>query len=181
MDSDLCKKEPQVKLLIGVLYPEEALWEWTRKELESHFGAIERISDPFPFNWTHYYDEISPHLLRRFISLKGLQKAGKIAEWKHSAIALEKKSGFPRRVNIDPGYLDGARLVLASTKDNAHRIYLREGIFAEVTLCYRKGHWVSFEYTFPDFKSGIYAEFFNQVRHDWCKDKRRDQDGGVGF
>ena len=81
-----------------------------------------------------------------------------------------RKSG--RRVNIDPGYLDGARLVLASTKDNAHRIYLGEGIFAEVTLCRRKNTWVGFPYTFPDFRSGVYDAFLDDVRIDWLHDMR---------
>jgi hypothetical protein len=91
--------------------------------------------------------------------------------WKRTAIALEAESsaGFPagRRVNVDPGYLDGARIVLASTKDNAHRIYLRDGIFAEVTMCRGKSGWKSFSYTFPDFASGMYDAFLDEVRMDW--------------
>jgi len=70
-------------------------------------------------------------------------------------------------VNIDPGYIDGARLILASTKDHAHRIYLRDGIFAEVTMRYRFKRWTSFDYTFPDFASGVYDEFLSRVRKSW--------------
>jgi len=81
--------------------------------------------------------------------------------------ALERASGPSRRVNLDPGTLDGARLLLASTKGQAHRIYLRDGIFAEVTLCRRKGKWERFFYTFPDFKSGIYDGWLEKVREDW--------------
>jgi hypothetical protein len=75
-----------------------------------------------------------------------------------------------RCVNIDPGYLDGARLVLASTKDHAHRIDLRDGIFAEITLRYRSKAWVAYDHTFPDFASGQYDEFLSVVRKDWLRD-----------
>ena len=88
------------------------------------------------------------------------------------AMALETAKGAVRRINIDPGYVDGARLVLASSKNNAHRVYLRDGIFAEVTLCRRKGKWASFFYTFPDFTSGQYNNFLDSVRLDWKKEMR---------
>ncbi|MFR5880709.1 MAG: DUF4416 family protein [Cloacibacillus evryensis] len=61
---------------------------------------------------------------------------------------MEKETGASRRVNLDPGTIDGARLLLASTKGQAHRVYLRDGIFCEVTLCRRKGRWENFFYTF---------------------------------
>lgn len=82
-----------------------------------------------------------------------------------------------RTVNIDPGYLDGARLVLASTKDNAHRIYLDDDMYAEVTLCHRKSGWERFSYTFPDFKNGQYDPFLDMVRKDWQNDVRNLKEG----
>ncbi|HCA40745.1 MAG TPA: DUF4416 domain-containing protein, partial [Aminobacterium sp.] len=85
-----------------------------------------------------------------------------------SSLAREERD--IRAVNIDPGYINGARLVLASTKDHAHRIYLTEGIFAEVTMRYRFKQWVAFDYTFPDFASGRYNPFLSAVREDWHRD-----------
>ena len=133
------------------------------------------MSPPYRFTWTDYYRGISPELLRRFVTFEGLRSPSGLAAWKKLAVSMEAESasgGSGRRVNIDPGYLDGARLALASTKDNAHRIYLCDDIYAEVTLCRGKSGWVSFSYTFPDFASGTYFEFLDLVRADWKRDSR---------
>ena len=67
-------------------------------------------------------------------------------------------------MNIDPGYLTQAKLVLASTKDHAHRIYLDRGIFAEVTLFYKDRHWQHRDWTFPDYRRADYHAFFDECR-----------------
>jgi hypothetical protein len=169
---------PLVKLVCGLLYPAGnlALKGRAREMLADSFGGIERESEPFSFCCTDYYRDISPELSRCFFSFAGVAFPDLVV-WKKTAIALESSSGAgrpggARRVNIDPGYIDGARLVLASTKDNAHRIYIGEGIFAETTLCRRKSGWESFSYTFPDFKSGIYDAFLETARQDWRRDIR---------
>jgi len=69
-----------------------------------------------------------------------------------------------RPLNLDPGYLTEAKLVLASTKDHAHRIYLGRGIYAEVTLHYQNGRWQSHDWTYPDFQRPDYHLFFSQCR-----------------
>jgi hypothetical protein len=144
--------------------------------LITHFGAVERESESFSFDFTDYYDDISPALMRCFFSFEGLRGAKELVGWKKTAIEIEatSASGGLRRVNIDPGYVDGARLVLASTKDNAHRIYVSDGIFAEVTLCRRRLGWESFTFTFPDFRSGRYDDFLETVRQDWRRDIRAE-------
>jgi hypothetical protein len=81
-------------------------------------------------------------------------------------------------VNADPGYLTGAKLVLASTKDFAHRIYLRRGIFAEITLSFRAGAWQAHPWTFPDYRSGLYHAFLRQARDAHLR-KGRMSDGGA--
>jgi len=161
-----------VKLICGVLFPDDTLWKWTLKKLTSLWGEPQRLSGIFPFEHTDYYRDISPILYRRFLSFGSLRYAGDLADWKKQTCEVEQKSGEQRKVNVDPGYLDGARLVLASTKDHAHRIYLREGIFAEVTLRYRFGKWTTFDYTFPDFATDRYYSFLSAVRQDWLKDAR---------
>jgi hypothetical protein len=170
-----CGGAPLVKLVCGLLYPREdfELQEWAGVRLSHVFGAIERESASFDFYYTDYYSNISPELSRCFFSFEGLT-IPKLARWKKAAVALELRSaegrsGGVRRVNVDPGYLDGARLVLASTKDNAHRVYIDEGIFAEVTLRRRKSGWEGLPYTFPDFASGIYDVFLETVRQDWLR------------
>lgn len=161
---------PKVKKIAGILYPSdnENLLNWSIDELAKLWGRPEIFSAPVPFDKTDYYHDIAPNLTRVFVCFPGLAYAGELADWKHEAIKIEAKSREPvRAVNIDPGYVDGARLILASTKDHAHRIYLRDGIFAEVTLRYRFKKWQSFDYTFPDFASRAYDKFLTQVRKLW--------------
>jgi hypothetical protein len=170
---------PLVKLVCGLMYPRCApeLREWSKTRLTESFGRIERESESFDFSFTDYYRDISPDLARCFFTFAGLRRPA-LVEWKMTAISLETESGLRpsggglRRVNIDPGYIDGARLALASTKDNAHRIYMACGIFAEVTLCRRKSGWDCFSYTFPDFKSGIYDGFLELARLDWRREMK---------
>ena len=170
--------EPKVKLIAGVLYPDgeesegEKWFAWTLKELETLWGGHEYVSSPVPFSITDYYKDIAPRLTRRFICFGGLALAGGLPDWKLAAIDIEGRSRNPRIVNIDPGYVDGARLVLASTKDHAHRVYIRDGIFAEVTMRFRFGKWTPFDYTFPDFASGVYDEFLSAARVSWLEGRR---------
>ena len=175
--------EPWVKLIAGVLYPAGGggWFDWTMEKLRALWGEAEFTSDPVPFTLTDYYRDIAPHLLRRFISFEGLVPAAGLVEWKRKAIGVEAESRTPRIINVDPGYVDGARLVLASTKDHAHRIYLRDGIFAEVTLRFRFGKWTPFDYTFPDFASGVYDEFLSRARASWLKNpERKNKTGAAG-
>jgi len=168
--------EPKVKLIAGVLYPcgdeGEEWFAWTLEKLKNLWGKHENVSLPVPFTTTDYYRDIAPSLARRFICFEGLACAGELPDWKLATVSIEGESRSPRIVNIDPGYIDGARLILASTKDHAHRIYLRDGIFAEVTMRFRFGKWMPFDYTFPDFASGVYDEFLSAVRESWLEGKR---------
>lgn len=168
-----------VKIIAGLLYPTDRpdLKDWAREGVTLLYGEIERESPSYPFDFTNYYHDIAPSLSRCFFSFKGLRHPAALVDWKIAAISLEGGSSKRertegRRVNIDPGYLDGARIVLASTKDNAQRIYIRDNIFAEVTICRKRGAWEKFSYTFPDFKSGLYDDFWDIVRADWQRDRR---------
>ena len=163
---------PRVKRITGILFPNDELLAWSIERLTQIWGVPELVSSPVPFDKTDYYHDIAPELSRVFVCFPGLVNPEGLADWKHQSIALEAQSRQPvRAVNIDPGYVDGARLVLASTKDHAHRIYLRDGIFAEVTMRYRFGKWQSFDYTFPDFASGVYDEFLSGVRRIWLNER----------
>jgi hypothetical protein len=117
---------------------------------------------------------MGPALQRKFLAFERVADAGALADWKLAANTLEGQlrerlapadASLPARpINIDPGYITASKLVLASTKDFAHRLYLRDGIFGEITLAYRGSEWVSHQFTFPDFKSGLYDAFLRQVR-----------------
>ena len=161
---------PRVKRITGILFPTEnhELLAWSIERLSEIWGVPEIQSKPVPFDKTDYYHEIDPDLSRVFLCFPGMVNPEGLTDWKYQAIAIEAQSRKPvRSVTIAPGYVDGARLVLASTKDHAHRIYLRDGIFAEVTMRYRFKKWQSFDYTFPDFASGVYDEFLSYVRRLW--------------
>ena len=167
--------DPKVKLIAGVLYPDdgEEWFDWTLGKLKALWGGHEYVSSPVPFSATDYYRDIAPRLARRFVCFEGLVQAGGLPDWKRASIGIEAESRNPRIVNVDPGYVDGARLILGSTKDHAHRVYLRDGIFAEVTMRFRFGKWTPFDYTFPDFASGVYDEFLSIARGSWLEEKRR--------
>jgi len=106
-------------------------------------------------------------LIRQWVSFSQLIKEDEIKDIKLKTIQLEKllanKDGR-RNVNIDPGYVSLSKLVLASTKNYAHRIYLGDGIFAEITLIYRKGMFRPLEWTYPDYRQN--TKFFEEVRSE---------------
>ncbi|MCF7934847.1 MAG: DUF4416 family protein [Synergistales bacterium] len=166
-----------VKLFVATLTPSEPWWQWALERMRERWGPPEQISEAYSFQWTRYYDAIGTELTRRLLSFQGLWDGEQLAQWKTTAVAIEEESGATqRRVNIDPGFIDGARLILASTKDRAQRIPIGNGLFAEVTLRYRSGKWAPFDYTFPDFASGIYAPFLSEIRARWVRKHR--QNGG---
>lgn len=157
-----------MKLIVGMLSPVEELFREVEKVLEERFGEIDFSSKLIPFTHTKYYDkEMGPGILRKFISSKELIDAGRIAEIKNHTCRIEKQFSSPRgarRINLDPGYVSGAKLVLATTKDYDHRVYLRDGIYAEGTLHFRNGSFKSYPWTYPDYRTEEYIEIFNKIR-----------------
>jgi hypothetical protein len=134
-------------------------------------GPVELASDVIAFDFTDYYrDRMGPDLLRQFISFRGLGDPDRLAEVKRATNEIERRlseespDGPPRPVNLDPGYVELAKLVLASMKNFAHRVYLRDGVYAEVTLQYRGKRWQALPETFPDYASGRYFPFLSDVR-----------------
>jgi len=166
-------QQPQpVKLLVGVLAADENCLRAARTAVIETFGQADIISQTWPFDMTGYYaEQAGPAILRQFISIDKLIDPGQLASIKHKANQIEQllaetlATQWPRPVNLDPGYIEPSKLVLASTKNFAHRVYIGQGIWAEVTLTYNKGLWQSYPFTFPDFKSGRYNEFLSSVRN----------------
>lgn len=157
--------------LVALLFGSEAQYAAAREALAERFGAVELESPVYPFTSTDYYAaQMGADLKRRFLAFRRRADASELAAWKlfsndlEGELAARFAGGPPRPVNVDPGYVTGAKLVLASTKDFAHRIYLRDGIFAEITLRFRDGAWEAHDFTFPDFRAGTYHAFLNQAR-----------------
>jgi hypothetical protein len=160
-----------VKLIIGILAANETSLAAAVKAISKSFGIIDLTSDVWPFTQTDYYkDEIGPNALRQFVTLEKLIDPGKLAQIKHDTNSLEQqladslKLSLPRPVNLDPGFIEPSKLILASTKNFSHRIYIGNKMFAEVTLMYEKGNWRHFEYTFPDYRRSCYQDFLSKVR-----------------
>jgi hypothetical protein len=172
--------------LVTILASAPEFIDAARAPLEALLGPIALTSDTFPFNKTEYYaPSMGQTIVRGFFVFEQLADPAGLTDWKLAAHTIEENlrlvlapSGTPTRpINVDPGYLAGSKIVLASTKDFAHRIYLRDGIFAEITMNYRKDAWESHYFTFPDFKSGIYDAFLRNARDrhlKWVKAARRE-------
>jgi hypothetical protein len=165
-------KEPKpVKLITGILACDERCMEAARTRLESEIGEIDLASDIWPFDQTSYYaDEIGPQILRQFVSFAQLIDPGELADLKHRTNAIEQDLAkslalpFPRPVNLDPGIIEPSKLVLATTKNYSHRIYIGKRMYAEVTLVFDKGAWRPLPHTYPDYRSGKYFDFLSKVR-----------------
>lgn len=156
-----------VKFICGFIYTTESVYHDTKRYLEKRFGPTDFESGKIDFNSTEYYHpEMGKPLSRRFLSFKKLRKPDQFATIKLYCIKLEKKFALnsQRQINIDPGYLNEAKLVLTTTKDFAHRIYLGRGIFAEITLTYLKDHFSENPTTFPDYRTQKYKEIFLNIR-----------------
>ncbi|MFA5356177.1 MAG: DUF4416 family protein [Candidatus Omnitrophota bacterium] len=155
------------KLIIGLIFRNEQVFNKAKTLLEKQFGKADFISPAFPFTHTDYYKaEFGSDLKRRFLSFKKLIGPHQLPRIKLKANSIEKKlsKGGRRLINIDPGYLDMAKLILASTKDYCHRIYLDKGIYAETTLIYRDKSFIPCEWTYLDYSSPGYIGIFNSIR-----------------
>ena len=161
-----------VKLFVGLLSGDPDLFRRARQLLGRAFGAVDCESDHWPFDQTDYYaQEMGAGLQRCFLGFSPLISPDRLAEIKRTTNALEEQIAadcllpdIPRPVNIDPGYLDLTKLVLATTKDRGHRIYLGAGIYAEVTLQYAHNVWQTLPWTYPDYTRPEYHAFFTQLR-----------------
>ncbi len=165
-------KQPKpVKLILGILAASRTCLDRAGVAVESEFGEIDLISEVWPFTHSAYYaDEMGADVLRQFVSLARLIAPGQLAQIKHKTNDLERRLaeelavGLPRPVNLDPGIIEPSKLVLATTKNYSHRIYIGNKMYAEVTLIYEGGKWRPFDYTYPDYRQQRYHEFFTEVR-----------------
>ena len=157
----------KVKLFAGMLAATEQLLREGSALLAEAFGPLDYESPLLPFTYTDYYTaELGQPLWRQFVSFARLIDPGELALVKLTTNRLEQVLAVDgrRRVNIDPGYLSLAKVVLATTKDYSHRIYLGLGIYGEVTLWYRQGSYQPWPWTYPDYRSQQYLDTFNQLR-----------------
>ena len=172
-----------VKLICGMISADTELFAQAREQLLEQYGPVDQTSDPFPFDFTHYYDDqMGSPLFRKFLAFERLIDPGDLGRIKRAtndledAFASAAKGNPPRPVNLDPGYVAPSKLVLASMKDFSHRIYLANGVYAEITLQYHHGCWESLPWTFPDYGSGRYDAFLTAVRKRLREQQKHEQE-----
>ncbi|MFC1808517.1 DUF4416 family protein [Candidatus Omnitrophota bacterium] len=165
--------EPEkVMLFCGLLYTKEDPFLKAKELLENEYGSIEQQSDVVDFTFTDYYDaEMGEDIKRCFISFATLINAEKLPEIKIHTNAIEDELAIDerRQVNIDPGYVSNAKIVLASTKDYSHRLLMSQNIFAEITLNWTNKKFVDLPWTYPDYQSDFTKEYFLRVRDCYRK------------
>jgi hypothetical protein len=160
------RKPKPVLLVIGMLSQDPECEAKARTVLLEKFGAIEVDLNPFSFEFTNYYqEEIGLNPVRSFLAFENLIEREFIPDIKlwTNQIELELFDGV-RRVNLDPGYMTLGQFFLATTKDQRQRVYVRDGIFVEPTLYFQDGHFYPFEWTYRDYQSAKYIEYFELLR-----------------
>lgn len=164
-----------VKLFVGMLSPEPELFDACSLILQREFGPVDSSSGCMPWDSSDYYrGEMGQNIFRKFFFFEQIVDPGRLSQIKNFTNALENNyavnaaGGLRRRINLDPGYVTEAKVVLASTKDFAHRVYIGDGIYAEVTLKYsaKDRSFVPHELTYPDYRTATQLALFNRVRED---------------
>jgi len=159
-----------------VIFREEDIISVTERELARAIGPIQEKTPYVHFNHTNYYQgEMGGDLLRYFILFESLFERGLLPSVKLRTNEVEEglSAGGKRRVNIDPGYLSLEHVVLATTKGYAHRIYLKDGIYADLTLVYEAGTYKPLRWTYPDYGSEGSTALFGGWRDEYRRALRR--------
>lgn len=161
-------REPRpAKLIIRFLFRDAGVQQQALDALVSDFGPMDFLSAPQPFLYTTYYNnEMGKEIRRQTAGFLNLVAQGSLPDIKLRTNEIETsllRQG-KRQVNIDPGLLSPERLVLATGKNFTHRIYLRDGIFADLTLVYQKGEYRPLPWTYPDYREPEFLHYLSVLR-----------------
>jgi len=155
------------KLVIGILIKQKHLLDKITHDLSARFGGMDLISAWIPFEYTSYYDkELGTPLFRRLFAFENLIQQNELPKIKLITNQIEEKYSLNgrRHVNIDPGYLLHERFVLASGKNFSHRIYLADGIYADLTLIFFNGRFEKLPWTYPDYADHSVLKVLQRIR-----------------
>jgi len=161
------KNPPPVTLFLAALYAPAFTDEQITALVENIFGRAVMQTPAYEFSFSDYYlGEMGPNLRKCFYVLERLIDPAEIVDWKLRALEVEAQhsAGGKRTINLDPGYLEAPKLVLATTKNFAHRIYLGRGVFADVQLYVRNGKFQVYPWTYPDYRTAEHLSFFERAR-----------------
>jgi hypothetical protein len=160
-----------VLLVVATFSRHATALAWAHKHLEQAFGPVALASPAYDFTQTRYYEAtMGTGLRKQLLVFRDLVAADRLPALKLRTNAFEEEVAHsrvypePRPLNLDPGVLELGKLLLATTKDQAHRIYLRDGIFAEVTLRFQEGAFVPWEWTYADYRLPEVLAFLGEAR-----------------
>jgi uncharacterized protein DUF4416 len=170
-------------LIVASFTGQPELIRWARDNLQNRYGPIVLESQPFDFVETHYYDDtMGAGLKKQFFAFEKLIRPEDIVPIKldtnelerlavdHAAqLAVPTRTAVERPLNLDPGYLHSGKWVLATTKDQAHRLYLGRGIYGEVTLRFERGEFMPWPWTYPNYRRDDYRAFFKTARSEYLR------------
>jgi len=168
-----------VKLIMSLFSCEEALINEALEVLFRSYGEVDFVSPLFNFAYTDYYTkEMGTDLVRRFVSFSELIPPEGIPDIKlaTNAVEADHTENVKRRLNIDPGYIARAHLILATGKGYTHRPYLRGGIYADLTLIFQGGSFKSLPWTYPDYGSPAVIDMLHRIRKKYLEQLRMLRD-----
>lgn len=160
-------KPKKVKLFCGFIYSEEAILEKCLQKLKKKYGLLDNAEIfTVPFLHTQYYNETGNSLKKSIVSFQNLIKRENMPRIKLFTNKIERifVNENSRKINIDPGYITLSNVFLASCKDYYHRIYVGKGVYIENELRFTEKRYIPFEWTYPDYKSKEYIEYFDILR-----------------
>jgi hypothetical protein len=156
----------KVKFFCGLIFSQAAPVETVKNILAEKFSSIDSQSDLIPFTQTDYYQtEMGAPLFRQFISFKELLDPEKLPEMKICTNQLEAQFAVrgKRTVNLDPGYMSEANVIIATSKNHYHRVPLHSGIYAHMEYMLKNKQLNFLPWTYPDFQTAAYVAFFKQL------------------
>lgn len=181
----IIKKPDPVKLFIAITYNSYIDLESLLEVLKKNYGDSDLISPIIDFSsFTDYYQpEMGANLQKCWISFKKLIHPGELPAIKHQTNELEvllSREKEHRDVNLDPGYITRANMILATTKNYSHRIYLTDGIYGDVHYIFSNKKFQLQPWTYPDYKEDVIRHFFEKVRDVYLQQlKGREQNGNL--
>ena len=171
------------KLIVGVIYNDEQIYDRAINMLKDAFGEIDGESERFSFSreFSNYYDdEIGGEGQRVILSFADPVDPARQAEIKKATNEMEhilSDENGNRLINLDPGFINHGRLMLATTKKAGFRIPLEDGIYTELTLFWAKGAWHKLPWSYRDYQSERVQKFITEVRKKylaWRKEHMAD-------
>lgn len=161
-----------VKLMVSLISAKVGIFNDVIRILEARFGKPDFISAGMPFNYTNYYEkEMGKLLIRRMISFERLIPPETLPDIKLLTNQVENQfsSEGQRKINIDPGYVSAAHLIMATGKGYAHRPYLRDGIYADLTLVFTDGEFRPLSWTYPDYAGLEVRTLLHKIRDKYLE------------